>query len=154
MSGFFGKIFGARDAAAPDGRGTGGVPDVRVAACALFLEMAEVDGEFSPSERERIVEILREEYGLSDEDAGVITRMARKQLEESIDLWKFTRRINEHYGRQEKVQIIELIWRIVYADGHLSDHEHYLMGKLRKMLRVSQRELIDAKLRVLHGDAS
>jgi uncharacterized tellurite resistance protein B-like protein len=149
MIDFVKKYFGSHDAsggaaAAPTTR------DIRIATCALFLEMANIDGEFSSSEEECILEMMQEQFDLSDDHAAELTTLAREQLDGSIDLWHFTNLINQHYSRDEKLQIIELVWRLVYADGQLSDHENYLVRKLGKMLRVTHRELINAKLAVLN----
>jgi uncharacterized tellurite resistance protein B-like protein len=124
--------------------------DIRVATCALFVEMANIDGEFAEAERNDIVRMLTGEYGLSDDDANELMRLAHKELDGSIDLWRFTNLVNQNYSKEEKIQIVELIWRLVYADGHLSEHENYLIHKMGKMLRLSHRELINAKLAVLN----
>ncbi|MCJ7540476.1 MAG: TerB family tellurite resistance protein, partial [Desulfobacterales bacterium] len=76
---------------------------------------------------------------------------AEKQLEESVDLWQFARLINENYSNEEKMEIIETLWRIVYVDGKMDQYEHYLMNKLKNLLRVSHNQLIDAKLKVKHS---
>jgi uncharacterized tellurite resistance protein B-like protein len=125
--------------------------DVRIAACALLVEMAEIDGEFSDEERARIVSIIREEYGLPEDRVDALIAEARSELESSIDLWRFTHRINETYQEEEKVRIIELVWRVVYADGRLEEHEDYLVHKLSKLLDLSHRQLISAKMKALHG---
>ena len=117
--------------------------DVLVATCALFLEMAEVDRIFDARECAEIIGLLTKEYALSEEHA------ADAEREGSHDLWQFTHLINRNYSQEEKIQVVELLWRLVYADGHLSDHEQYLVTKLRKMLRLTHREVIDAKLKVL-----
>ncbi len=125
------------------------IHDVRLAACALFLEMANIDGEFSEDERQEIFTILREEYDLSDEHAAQITEAAEEELEASLDLWKFTNMINTNFSREEKVQVVEFLWRIIYLDGKLNRHEDYLIHKFSRLLRLSHSELIDAKLKVL-----
>ncbi|MDY6951413.1 MAG: TerB family tellurite resistance protein, partial [Thermodesulfobacteriota bacterium] len=56
--------------------------------------------------------------------------------------------VNQHYSRQEKIQIIQMVWQIVYADQKLDKHEDYLVHKLSKLLRLTHKELIDAKLKV------
>ena len=76
---------------------------------------------------------------------------AEKELEESVDLWQFARLINENYSNEEKIEIIETLWRIVYVDGKMDQYEHYLMNMLKKLLRLSHDQLIDAKLKVLHS---
>ena len=122
--------------------------DIRVAVCALFLEMANTDGEFSDSERESIILLLKEHYGLSDEYVAELMEVSNKQLEGSIDLWQFTNLINQNYSREEKKRIIEMVWQVVYADEKQDQHEDYLIHKLAKLLRLTHKELIDAKLKV------
>ena len=124
--------------------------DIQVATCALFVEMANIDGEFAEAERDGIVKMLTAEYGLSDEYAEEMIHLAHKELEGSVDLWRFTNLVNQNYSKEEKIQIVDLIWRLVYADGRLSEHENYLIHKMGKMLRLSHRELINAKLAVLN----
>ena len=122
---------------------------VLVATCALFLEMAEIDNEFARSECNHIIDILKKEYALDDGYAEELAKAALAERENSYDLWRFANLINQNYTNEEKIQIVELLWRLIYADGHLSDHEQYLITKLRKMLRLTHSQVIDAKLKVL-----
>ena len=127
------------------------VHDIRIATCALFLEMATIDGRFSETERESIISILKKDYDLSDEHATALIEAANEELKKSIDLWHFTNLINQNYSKDEKLEIIETVWKVVYADGRLDKHEDYLVHKLAKLLRLSHKELIDAKLKVIHS---
>lgn len=125
--------------------------DIRIATCALFLEMANIDGEFSESEQDYVISVLKKDYDLTDEHASALLESSREELKDSIDLWQFTNLINQNYSLEEKLQIIEAVWRIAYADGRLDMHEDYLVHKLAKLLRLTHKQLIDAKLKVLHG---
>jgi uncharacterized tellurite resistance protein B-like protein len=126
--------------------------DVRVAACALLLEMAGIDGEFSDVEREHIVSILEESFGMSGKYAEELIAASQKELEGAIDLWQFTSMINKSYSRQEKMSVIETVWKVVYADGKLDKHEDYLVHKLANLLRLTHKELIDAKLKIIKAN--
>jgi len=126
------------------------VEDIRIAAAALFLELASIDNEFSEEERQRILSILQSEYDLSKDDALAMAEEARSQLAGSVDLWRFTNAINEGFSDAEKAHVVELLWEIVYADGTVDAHEDYLMHKLGKLLRMPHRQLIAAKLQVLN----
>ncbi len=126
------------------------VHDIRIATCALLLEMARIDGEFSPRERDEIFAILKKVYGLSRQVAEQLHEEVERELEPSIDLWKFTNLINENYSEDEKLKVIELVWQIVYADGKLDMHEDYLVHKLATLLNIEHRQLITAKLRILN----
>ena len=124
--------------------------DVRIATCALLLEMANIDGEFSELEKESIVEALINNYQLSAEHAAALMKAAEDELEKSIDLWQFAKLINENYATEEKIKVIETVWQVIYTDGILDKHEDYLVHKLAKLLRLSHEQLIEAKLKVLY----
>jgi uncharacterized tellurite resistance protein B-like protein len=124
---------------------------VRIAACALLLEMAKIDEKFSDDEREMILSILKGEYGISDQEAEELAEEAEKEQIDSLDVWRFTRSINENFSKEEKIRIVELLWRIVYVDGKLNKHEDYLMHSTANLLNLSHQELIEAKLKVLYG---
>ena len=137
------------DAAAGSGPGASREDDLRTATCALFLEIANIDDEFSEEERNSILNIIQTEYGLSKEHALELARRAMSELEGSIDLWGFTNLINDNYSEVEKLRVVELLWRVVYADGKLDKHEDYLIHKVARLLRLTNKQMITAKLRVL-----
>ena len=122
--------------------------DIRIATCALFLEMSNIDGEFSKTERENIISIMKKHYDLSDEYVVTLLEASHEELKGSIDLWQFTNLINQNYSMEEKLRIIEVIWRVAYTDGKLDKHEDYLVHKLAKLLRLSHKQLIEAKVKV------
>jgi intracellular sulfur oxidation DsrE/DsrF family protein/uncharacterized tellurite resistance protein B-like protein len=132
---------------------TRNVQDVRVATCALFLEMAHIDDAFTKEEMEIILSILKEKYQLSDAHADHLLQEAERELKESIDLWRFAKLINENYSMDEKMEVIKILWEIVFVDGKMDRYENYLMHKVATLLRISNEKLIDAKLAVLHGSS-
>ncbi|MBN1828754.1 MAG: TerB family tellurite resistance protein [Deltaproteobacteria bacterium] len=123
--------------------------DSSLPVVALLLEMSTIDGCFSNEEKKALSEILQRKYGLSGERAQGLISAAEKELAESVDLWQFALRVNEECGLEEKIALIEDVWRIAYSDGKLESHEDYLAHKMALLLRVAHRQLIDAKLRVL-----
>lgn len=135
---------------APGSTDRSGGPDVHLAACAVFLEMAQIDNEFDDSEREQILAVFENEFGLSAEEVVELKKASAEELAGSKDYWKFTNIINRHYGNDEKYRLVELLWELVYADGRMDEHENYFMHKLAKLLHLPHRDLIEAKLNVLH----
>jgi len=111
--------------------------DIHVATCALFVEIARIDEKFTQAELRKILSIIKEKYGLLEEYADALITEAEKELEGSIDLWQFTSLINANYSIEEKIEIIETLWQIVYVDGKMDRYEHYLMNKLKTLLRLS-----------------
>ena len=98
-----------------------------------------------------IVAILKEEYEFSGETAAELMAASERELDDSVDLWQFARTINERYSADEKMRVMELVWKVVYADGHLDQHEDYLAHKVSRLLRLSHAQLIETKLKVTTG---
>lgn len=122
---------------------------LRIATCVLLLEVARVDEEFSDEERQHIIETLSRRFSLSESEAQELVDAASASRKESVDLWSFTRQINEACSVEEKEHVIEEVWRVIYADGTLDAHEDWLAHKLAKLLNLTHPQLIRAKVKVL-----
>jgi len=122
---------------------------IQIATCALFVEMASIDEEFDPVEKERITGHFKDDFTLSDDEIKELFDLANQELSDRIDLWSFTNLINQHYTPEQKMKVIENVWEVIYADGKLSAHEDYLVHKLYKMLNLTHKQLIEAKIKVL-----
>ena len=129
-----------------------GEHDLRVATCALLVEIGRIDETFTQEELETVLSILKDKYDLSQEHADALIAEAEAELNKSLDLWQFARLINENYTNKEKIEIVEILWQVVYVDGKMDQYEHYLMNKLKNLLRLDHKQLIDAKLKVIHGE--
>jgi uncharacterized tellurite resistance protein B-like protein len=124
---------------------------IHLATCALLLELANIDGKFSDDERHNIISVFKRDYKLSDRDISQLMETSEKELNTSIDLWRFTNFINQNYTLEQKIQIVETVWKIAYADGTLDKHEDYLAHKIAALLRLDHKQLIEAKVKVLHA---
>ena len=122
--------------------------EVNVAVCAIFLEMGSIDQPFTSQELEHVLVIMTEKFSLSREHVDALIQDANLELKNSVDLWQFARIINETYSEEKKLKLIERLWEVVYVDGVMDSHEHYLMNKISKLLRISHKQLIGTKLKV------
>jgi uncharacterized tellurite resistance protein B-like protein len=121
---------------------------LRVATCVVLLEAARADDEFSAEERIHVVDTLKKRFTLSEPDANELIDAATNRRAESNDLWSFTNQINQALKTAEKIEIIEEVWRVIFADGGLDAHEDALIHKLSRLLNIHHQELIEAKMRV------
>lgn len=122
---------------------------LRIATCAIMVEIANSDDEFTDGERARIVEVLSLKFDLSDDEAHELIEIAQERIKESIDIWGFTKTINKVFTEDQKIRVLEAIWTVIYADGQLSQHEDSLVHKLSYLLGLKHKQLIDAKLKAL-----
>lgn len=133
-----------------EGRETSGKDhkkEVLIAASVILLEAAGTDDDFTEDELEHVLDTMRVRFGLSDDYARELMDLAHKERDRVIDLFHFTRTINENHNREEKIEILEAVWRIIHMDGRLDKHEDHYAHKLANLLRLSHKELIDAKIR-------
>ncbi len=122
---------------------------VALATCVVLLEAAKADATFTEVERRHILDVIARRFALDDEAAEELLGEALTAREESTDLWRFTHAINKAFMPQEKIEIIEEVWRIVLSDGVLSGHEDGLAHQLRHLLNLNHPQLIGAKMKVL-----
>ncbi len=92
---------------------------------------------------------MKKNFNLPRETFYEIKEISDKRREDSIDLWQFANTIKENYSPEQKQKVIEMIWNVIYADGHLDQYEDYLAHKLAKLLGLNHKQLIDAKVKIL-----
>ena len=124
--------------------------DDRQLACAVLLvEAAGLDEHFGPNERARVHDLLRSRFGLSDEEAVALVAEAEQTAEASVEWQRFTNTIKDAFGHDERVEMVEMLWEVAYADGELHDYEASLLRRIAPLLYVSDRESGEARKRVL-----
>jgi uncharacterized tellurite resistance protein B-like protein len=119
---------------------------VEVAACALFIEMAKADGEYSDDERNFIVSEMKSVFNLDDEYVNDLMQLAEQRIKESVSLYEFTGVINNTFSQEEKIQLIESLWKLIYKDEKLSEYEDHLMKRIAGTINVEHKQIINAKL--------
>ena len=121
--------------------------DVRLAACALLLELANADGEFSAVERQRVLDILQRHFGVDADGADALMSEAASAARSSVDDFVFTRQVVREYDLGQRMVLAELMWQVVLADGVIDGNESYLMRKLANLLQLEPAFLSEARKR-------
>jgi uncharacterized tellurite resistance protein B-like protein len=127
--------------------------DYRLAAAALLVHAAAIDGEMSDSERDKLHAVIKQRFGLDDATTAELIAKATAAEQESVDLYHFTRLLNRSLDEPGRVRIIEMMWEIVYADGQRDELEDNLLWRAADLLGVSPRERIELRRRI-GGEAS
>lgn len=122
---------------------------LQVAACALLLELAHADDEFSDHEREHITASLVRHFALSEDEVRGLMAVAEEARRESVDLHQFTSVVAKHYDEGQRMVLAELLWQVAYADGTLSHHEDYLTQKFSRLLDLRPGYLAEARARAI-----
>ncbi len=125
---------------------------VQLAACALLLELAHADGEFSLEEQQHIERTLVRHFGLDEAAGAELLRLAETERAQSLDHFQFTRLIAGQYDLAQKMVLAEVMWGVILADGRLSDHETHLVRKMASLMQLEPAYLAQAR-RAAAGEA-
>lgn len=122
---------------------------LNLATAALFIEMINIDNNVTLEEEKKLHDLLISEYQLSVSDISEITNLAKQQLKDATDYYQFTQLINQHFEQPQKIQMIEDLWQLAFADGNIDSFEEHYLRKIADLLFVPHSEFIKAKLRVI-----
>ncbi|MBL4747601.1 MAG: TerB family tellurite resistance protein [Magnetovibrio sp.] len=123
--------------------------DLNLAAAALLVEAAVMDGQFDDDERVTITALLKNKFTLADVEVTQLISDAEQTVANANELFTLTRTVKNGFAHEDRVSMIEMLWEVVYADGELHDYESNLVRRLTGLLHVSDRESGDARKRVL-----
>ena len=137
------NLFTGHGSAGPDARDEN--RGLQIAACALLLEIAHADDEFTDAERQHIEDVVVRHFDLDPSEARSVMAVAEEARRESVDLHQFTAIVSRHYDEGQRLVLAELLWRVVYADGKLSDREAILARKLGYLLELPAGYLAEAR---------
>ncbi len=94
-----------------------------------------------------IVQTLKNMFNLSSEYVDELIEQARLERKNSVELWQYTNKMNQNFSKEEKIQVMEDVWRVIHADGQLEKHEDQFAHKLANLLRLSHEQMIAAKIK-------
>ncbi|MSR02927.1 MAG: TerB family tellurite resistance protein [Gemmatimonadetes bacterium] len=120
-------------------------PEIQVAAAALLVQLAHADGEFSPAERAQVEAALVRHFNLDPATIAEILSLAEHEQKQSIDDFRFTRVIREHFDVGQRMVLAEIMWGVALADGRVADQESHLFRKLGHLLDLQPGYLAEAR---------
>ena len=123
-----------------------------LAVAALLVEVLRADYDVSAPERRQVLDSIRTLLELGPEECEELLLSAEKQVDGAHDLHQFTSELNRSLSHDDKLQLLEQLWRVAQADATVHHYEEHLIRRVADLLHVSHREFILAKLRSSSGD--
>ena len=136
---------GGRDAE----KGSDSIDETQLAAAALLVEAARMDEHFDDAEWQTIRSLIRDRFDLAEEDAEALIALADEAVDGSTQIFRFATTIKNQFDENERVKMIEMLWRVVYADGEVHDFEANLLRRVAGLIYVSDRDSGTARKKVL-----
>jgi uncharacterized tellurite resistance protein B-like protein len=120
---------------------------LQLAAAVLLVEVMRSDADMGSAERATVVAALSAKFGLAADESQRLVELAHDTAREATDFFTFTSRINDAFPMERKIEMVEQLWRVAYADGVLSAHENHVMRKIGDLLHVPHGAYVAAKQR-------
>jgi uncharacterized tellurite resistance protein B-like protein len=119
---------------------------LQLASAVLLVEVMRCDSNYAAKEREATEKALRKAFALSDAELARLMAQAEQTAQGANDYFRFTSAMNDQFSQAQKIQVVELMWQVAYADGVLDENEHHLISKIAGLLHVTHGEYIAAKM--------
>ena len=130
----------------PSDRPAGKRHTLELATATLLAEVMRLEG-IEAGERSAVLAAVRAQFELDAAAAEELVRLAEEESKDATDYFQFTSLIRQHYSQEDRQAIVELMWRVAYADTHLSAHEMHVVRKIADLLYVPHAAYIAAKMR-------
>lgn len=122
---------------------------LQLATAALLIEASRADARVATAEQAAILEAVGQTFDLDDDETASLLTLAQDQVDETASLFEFTRLLNEHFSAKQKVHVVELLWKVAYADSNIDKYEDYYIRKVAELLYVTHTDFIRMKHRVM-----
>ncbi len=120
---------------------------IELATAVLLIEISLADNHFQQEERNTVKKILTEHYSLSDDKIEELIKLAESEVDHAVSLYEFTKLLNDSLSMAGKINIIESLWHVAYADAVLDKYEEYYIRKIADLLYISHTDYIQSKLK-------
>ncbi|HET8746133.1 MAG TPA: TerB family tellurite resistance protein [Ramlibacter sp.] len=124
---------------------------IELATAVLLVEAMRADRGTQSAERDAVAQILQQRFSIDDGDLHDLLAAAEDRSRRSNDFFSFTSVLNDRLTQPQKIEIVELMWRVAYVDGHADAGESHIISKIAGLLHVTHGEYIAAKMHAKQG---
>ena len=111
------------------------------------MEVARADATTTAAEQQALLAALQRTFVLAPAALDRLVELATTAAHTAYDYQRFTGMLNDHFTQAQKIDLVEALWQVAYADDHLDAHEHHTISKVAGLLHVTHGEYIAAKMR-------
>ncbi|AVI61597.1 tellurite resistance TerB family protein [Halomonas sp. GFAJ-1] len=119
---------------------------LELATAALLCEVMRADYDQSDAERTALKQMLTTRYQLSDSEVTELMALAEAEVDDAVDHYQFVSLIKQHYGYDQRCELVALMWQLAWADGSIDPLEEHRIRRLADLLHVSHGDFIRTKL--------
>ena len=119
--------------------------NLKLISLCLAYEVANADNEIDSKERDLLLNLIKENIDLSLVSEKDILQVIQEDSKKSISFYDIIRDINKGLNREEKVDIIKMLWEVAYADNALDVGEERIIKRSAEMLGIKPSIVLQTK---------
>lgn len=123
--------------------------DTKIAAAAIAFHAIAVDGFVADVEKATLQAILMRQYDLDEDEAQSLIAEAEQRDREAVDLFAFTSVLKRNLDDDARLNVVAMLWELVYADGVVHEFEDNLVWRIAELLNISTRDRVVLRQRFL-----
>ena len=120
---------------------------------ALMIEVMQADFSLDEREQQAFISVLKQSFDLDDNEVIELEELAHAKIEEATSLYEFTRQINDNFSAGEKLELIQNMWRVAFADGEIDRYEDGVIRRVAELIYVAHSDFIRMKLEVKNAQS-
>lgn len=121
---------------------------IELATAALLFELMKTDSHIDERETRAVAHALEKTFGLGAEEVEQIIALAEQESHASTSLYEFTSLVTESYSYEQRVELLENLWRVAFADNEVDRYEEHMIRKVADLIYVNHSDFIRSKLKV------
>ncbi len=121
---------------------------VQLATASLLIEISRADMQVTDGERLAIVQQIERFFAMSSADTAELVSLAERETDNATCMFEFTRQVNEHFDYAQKCEIVEMLWRVAYADKDKDKYEEHLLRRIADLIYVSPDDFARLRFKV------
>ncbi|MDP1932477.1 MAG: TerB family tellurite resistance protein [Gammaproteobacteria bacterium] len=121
---------------------------IELATAALLFELVKADLQIDQRETDALAAVLKQTFKLDGEELAHVIALAEEESHQSTSLYEFTSLVNAGYSYEQRVKLLENLWRVAFADASVDRYEEHLVRKIADLIYVNHSDFIRSKLKV------
>lgn len=118
---------------------------LHLATAALLIEVTRADFAVDALEQQAVTRAVQSLFGLSRQETDELIALAEEEAKQSVSLYQFTELVDKQFSAEQKIQIVEMMWRVAFADRDNDMHEEHLVSKVADLLHVPRAAYLRAR---------
>jgi uncharacterized tellurite resistance protein B-like protein len=123
--------------------------DYRVAAAALLVHVATLEHDLTGPARQQLRDLLMVQFSLTGALTDELIEAALAADREAVDFYHFTHLLMRTLDEQGRLRVVEMLWKMAFADGAISEFEDNVMWRVADLLAISPRDRIALRQQVV-----